>query len=485
MTAEGSLAASFIPIFTGYLRNRTREDAWDFAQKIFWDMAVVLGVLVVVGVVFSRQIIGVFTIFSGNPGHWDLAVALNRVIFPSIFFLGLAAVASAILNSFHVFAIPAATSIFFNLSFIAFSFPFLYRPVLRFVSGNLQTPAMALGIGILIGTALQLAVQIPSLVKRGMKFPVSVSVSDPGVKQFGRLMGPSFFGMGVYQINLFVDTLFATSSRMPTGSIMSLYVADRVMQLVLGSYAIAMSTAILPTMSHQLAAGKLDEMKHTFGFALRIVSFITIPAAVGLVLLRSPIILVLFQHGRFVAESTALTANALLYYSLGLPAFAAIKLITPMYYSAQDTATPARVGAYALGVNVVLNAAFLLFAFRYLSNGSPALASSLAAYFDFALLFFFFRKRYGSLGFRGVAASLGKMGLCAVAMAAITYASLHAANFEGARHVLAQAAMLAGTIAASVAVYLGLAWLLRCEELFEFLLLVRRADPAAAAESKL
>jgi putative peptidoglycan lipid II flippase len=203
---------------------------------------------------------------------------------------------------------------------------------------------------------------------------------------------------------------------------MSLYVADRVMQLVLGSYAIAMSTAILPTMSHQLAAGKLDEMKHTFGFALRIVSFITIPAAVGLVLLRSPIILVLFQHGRFVAESTALTANALLYYSLGLPAFAAIKLITPMYYSAQDTATPARVGAYALGVNVVLNAAFLLFAFRYLSNGSPALASSLAAYFDFALLFFFFRKRYGSLGFRGVAASLGKMGLCAVAMAAITYA---------------------------------------------------------------
>jgi putative peptidoglycan lipid II flippase len=485
MTAEGSLAASFIPIFTGYLRNRTREDAWDFAQKIFWDMAVVLGVLVVLGVVFSRQIIGVFTIFSGNPGHWDLAVALNRVIFPSIFFLGLAAVASAILNSFHVFAIPAATSIFFNLSFIAFSFPFLYRPVLRFVSGNLQTPAMALGIGILIGTALQLGVQIPSLVKRGMKFPVSLSVSDPGVKQFGRLMGPSFFGMGVYQINLFVDTLFATSSRMPTGSIMSLYVADRVMQLVLGSYAIAMSTAILPTMSHQLAAGKLGEMKHTFGFALRIVSFITIPAAVGLVLLRSPIILVLFQHGRFVAESTSLTANALLYYSLGLPAFAAIKLITPMYYSAQDTATPARVGAYALGVNVVLNAAFLLFAFRYLSNGSPALASSLAAYFDFALLFFFFRKRYGSLGFRGVAASLGKMGLCAVAMAAITYAALHAVNFEGVRHVLAQAAMLAGTIAASVAVYLGLAWLLRCEELFEFLLLVRRADPAAAAESKL
>jgi len=484
MTAEGSLAASFIPIFTGYLRNRTRGEAWDFAQKIFWDMAVLLAGVALLGVVFSRQIIALFTVFSGNLAHWELAVSLNRIIFPSIFFLGLAAVASAALNSFHVFAIPAAAPIVFNLSCIALSFPFVYRPLLRLLSGNLQTPAVALGIGILVGTALQLAMQLPALAKRGMKFPVSVSVSDPGVRQFGRLMGPSFFGMGVYQINLFVDTLFATSSRMPTGSIMSLYVADRVMQLVLGSYAIAMSTAILPTMSHQLAAGKLEEMKHTFGFALRIVSFLTIPAAVGLVLLRSPIILVLFQHGRFVAESTSLTANALLYYSLGLPAFAAIKLITPMYYSAQDTATPARVGAYALGANVLLNALFLLFAFRYLANGSPALASSLAAYFNFALLFLFFRKRYGPLGFRGVANSLVKMAICAGTMAAFTYAALHAANFAAIPHLAARAGMLAGTILVSVGVYLGLAWLLRCEELSEFVLLVRRSEPAVAGEAE-
>ncbi len=482
MTAEGSLGASFIPVFSGYLRRRSQREAWDFAQKIFWDMAALLAVLVLAGIVFSRQMVFLFTMFSGDMTHWGLAVSLNRIIFPSIFFIGLAAVASAILNSFHVFAIPAATSVFFNLSFIAFSFPIIYRPALRFVSANLRIPAVALGIGIVVGAVLQLAIQIPELVKRGMKFPVSVSVSDPGVRRFGRLMVPSFFGMGVYQINLLVDTLFATSSRMPSGSIMSLYVADRVMQLVLGSYAIAMSTAILPTMSHQLAAGKLGEMKHTFAFALRIVSFITIPAAVGLFLLRKPIILVLFQHGRFVAESTALTANALLYYSLGLPAFAAIKLITPMYYSAQDTGTPARVGAYALGVNVLLNAAFLLFAFRYLSNGSPALASSLAAYFNFALLFLFFRKRYGRLGFRGVVNSLIKMSICAAAMAGMSYAALHIAKFTEIRHVLVQAGVLAGIIVSSVSVYLGLAWLLRCEELSEFLLLLRRSEPVAAAE---
>jgi putative peptidoglycan lipid II flippase len=480
MTSEGSLAASFVPLFTGYLRNRPRQDAWDFAQKVFWDVAVLLGVIALLGIIFSRQIIYLFTVLGGGRTQWDLAVSLNRIIFPSILFLGLAAVAAAILNSFHVFAIPAATSIFFNLTFIAFSFAIVYRPVLRLVPENLRTPAVALGIGILAGALIQLAVQIPALIGRGMKFPFAASVTDPGVRQFGRLMIPSFFGMGVYQINLFVDTLFATSSRMPLGSITSLYVADRVMQLVLGIYAIAMSTVLLPTMSHQLASGKLDEMKHTFGFALRIVSFITIPAAVGLILLRRPIIQVLFQHGRFVAESTSLTTNALLYYSLGLPAFAAIKLITPMYYSAQDTMTPARIGACALGANILLNAAFLVFAFRYLSNGSPALASSLAAYFNFLLLFLFFRKRYGRLGARGLAVSLGKMGVCAASMAVASYAALRVSSFGAVRHVFMQAGLLVAMIAASMAVYFGLAWLLRCEELSEFLLLVRRNAPDAS-----
>lgn len=480
MTAEGSLGASFIPLFIGYLRNRTRAEAWAFAQKVFWDMAALLALAAVLGIVFSRQIIYALTIFGGNRMQWHLAIYLNRIIFPSILFIGLAAVAAAILNSFQVFGLPAATSIFFNLTLIAFSFGAVYRPILHVVPAGFRIPVVALGIGVLGGSIVQLAVQIPALVRRGMKFAVSLSATDPGVRKFGRLMGPSFFGMGVYQINLFVDTIFATSSRMPSGSITSLYIADRVMQLVLGSYAIAMSTAILPAMAHQLAAGKLQEMKQTFGFALRFVSFITIPAAVGLILLRRPIIQVLFQHGRFAADSTSLTANALLYYSLGLPAFGAIKLITPMYYSAQDTLTPARAGAYALAANIVLNAVFLLFAFRYLSNGSPALASSLAAYFNFILLFVLFRQRYGRLGARGLMASLTKMAVCTAGMGAISYEILHFSNFPAIQHMLAQEGLLAGIIVASMSVYFGLAWLLRCEELSEFFLLIRRAEHGMA-----
>ena len=270
---------------------------------------------------------------------------------------------------------------------------------------------------------------------------------------------------------------------MPPGSVMSLYVAERVMQLALGIFAMAMSTAILPTMSHQAAAKDFGEMKRTFGFSLRIVSFIAIPAAVGLILLRQPIVQVLFQHGKFVAESTALTARALFYYSLGLPAFAAIKLITPMYYSMHDTMTPARVGAYALGMNVVLNAAFLIFFLRYLSNGSPALASSLAAYFNFLMLFAIFRKRHGRLGARGLAASLGKMGACAAAMAAACYWGAEGVGVFGERsHFLAQAGLLMAIIVASIGIYFGLAWVLRCEELGEVFILLRRAERGAGGE---
>jgi putative peptidoglycan lipid II flippase len=481
MTGEGALGASLIPVFSGYIRNRSAADTWAFARKLFWDLALFLAIVAVLGVVFSRQVILAFTILSGNHAQWGLAVYLNRIIFPAVIFIGLAGVTAALLNSFHIFGLPAATPIFFNLTMIMFSFGLIYRPLISWklmdwVPPAYRTPAIALAAAVVIGSAIQLAIQIPALIHRGMDFAPAVSLTDPGVRTVGKLMGPAFFGTGVYQINMVIDMIFGASSRMPSGTVTSLYVADRVMQLVLGSYAIAMSTALLPTMSQQIAAGKWGEMKRTFGFSLRIVSFITIPAAVGLVLLRRPIVQVLFQHGQFLAASTALTARALFCYSLGLPAFAAIKLITPMYYSVQDTWTPARVGLWALLMNVALNSLFLLLFFRTLSNGSPALASSLAAYFNFGMLFVLFRKRHGRLGARGLIGSFAKMAACAAAMGAIAYGALALSRFSEARHLFAQAGLLAAMITVSVGVYFGLAWILRCEELPEVFLLLRRRE---------
>ena len=479
VSGDGALGAAFIPVFTGYLRDKPRSEAWELAQKVFWDMAALLGVLAVLGVIFSQQLVRLCTILSHNPTQWDLAVFLNRIVIPAMFFMALAGIAAAVLHSFRIFALPASAPIFFNLVMILFTFGIVYRPIMRMAPPRFQTPAVAIALSFLLGGVVQFVIQIPALARLGMQFRPEISFSDPGVQKVGRLMGPSVLGVGIYQINFFVDKIFSTSSRLPSGSVMSLYVAERVMQLALGIFAVAMSTAILPTMSQQAAAKDFGEMKRTFGFSLRVVSFIAIPAAVGLILLRQPIVQVLFQHGKFVAESTALTARALFYYSLGLPAFAAIKLITPMYYSMHDTMTPAKVGAYALALNILFNSVFLVFFLRYLSNGSPALASSLAAYFNFVLLFAIFRKRHGRLGARGLVASLSKMAACALAMGAVCYGALVISGFATASDFLRQAASLIGIIIVSSGVYFGLAWLLRCEELGEFFLLLRRAESAA------
>jgi len=478
VTGGGALGASFIPVFTGYLREKPRDEALRFAQKVFWDVAVILAVVAIAGAIFSKQVVSIFTLLGHGAIRWDLAIYLNRIIFPCVLFIGLAALVSAALNSFHVFGLPAATSVVFNLVFIVFSMGWAYRLIVPHAQAGFRTPAVALACGVLAGAVAQFAMQVPALARRGMKFSPAVSFSDPGVRKIGRLMGPSLFGMGVYQINFFMDTIFATSPRMPQGSVASLYVGDRMMELVLGTYATAISTVLLPMMSHQAAAGEYEGMKKAFGFSLRVVSFITIPAALGLMVLRRPVIETLFQHGAFSAESVTLTARGLFYYALGLPAFAAIKLIAPLFYAVQDTATPAWVGAYALGANILFNSVFLLFFVGRLSNGGPALASSLAAAFNFALLFFLFRKRYGPVGARSMIAAFGKMLVCGAAMATVAWEGLRFWR-SGQHHVVAQAGLLAGMIVVSAAVYFGMAWVMRCEELGEMRLLVKGSGKEA------
>ena len=282
-----------------------------------------------------------------------------------------------------------------------------------------------------------------------------------------RLMVPGFIGIGIAQINLLVDTIFANAKVMPEGSLVSLYVADRVTELVLGGYAIAVATAILPMMSHQASAGDYEGMKKTFIFSLRIVSFITIPAAVGLVILREPIVQVLFQHGLFVAESTRLTARALLYYSMGLPAFAAVKLIVPAFYSTQDTRTPVRVAVFSMLANVLLNVIFLFYFFAKLKNGGPALASALAGYFNVFTLFVIFRLRFGRLGTSEIAASLAKIAVCAGAMGVVCWGALRYSQFDSIEHFLPRLLVFIALIGGATLTYLGLAWALRCAEIGE------------------
>ena len=452
------MTASFIPVFTDYMRNRTREETWEFANRLFWTFCVILSALAVLGVVFSPLFVRFFSMFGKNQIQLE-AIYLNRLMFPYILFIGMAALAMAILNCFHIFGMPAATPILLNISFIIFSTAIVWK--------HFSSPAAALAVGILVGGIFQFFLQVPQLVKRGMSFNFAISFTDPGVRRVARLMIPGFVGIGIAQINLLVDTIFANAKMMPEGSLVSLYVADRVTELVLGGYAIAVATTILPMMSHQASAGDFEGMKKTFLFALRIVSFITIPAAVGLVILREPIVQVLFQHGRFVAESTRLTARALLYYSIGLPAFAAVKLIVPAFYSTQDTRTPVRVAVITMLANVLLNVVFLSYFFAKLKNGGPALASALAGYLNVFTLFVIFRLRFGRLGTRDIAVSLAKIAVCASAMGVICWGALRYSRFDSIEHFLPRLLVFIALIGGATLTYLGIAWALRCGELSE------------------
>jgi putative peptidoglycan lipid II flippase len=458
LVGEGSMTASFIPVFTDYMRNRTREETWAFANRLFWTFCVILTALTVLGVIFSPLFVRFFSMFGKNQVQLE-AMYLNRLMFPYILFIGMAAMAMAILNCFHIFGLPAATPILLNISFIIFSVAVVWK--------HFSSPAAALAVGVLVGGIFQFFLQVPQLVRRGMNFQFSVSFTDPGVRRVARLMVPGFVGIGIAQINLLVDTIFANAKVMPEGSLVSLYVADRVTELVLGGYAIAVATAILPMMSHQASAGDYEGMKKTFLFSLRIVSFITIPAAIGLVILREPIVQILFQHGLFVAESTRLTARALLYYSMGLPAFAAVKLIVPAFYSTQDTRTPVRVAMVSMLANILLNLVFLFYFFAKLKNGGPALASALAGYLNVLILFIVFRLRFGQLGTRDIAASLAKIAICASAMGVVCWGALRYSQFDSIEHFLPRLLVFIALIGGAALTYLGLAWALRCDEISE------------------
>jgi putative peptidoglycan lipid II flippase len=466
LVAEGSMTASFIPVFTTYMREKSPEEVWAFANRLFWTLAMVVAVITVLGMVFSPAVVHTFTLSSGNGASWDEAIKLNRIIFPYLFFVALAALAMGILNCFNIFGLPAASSVFLNLAIIVFSIGAVWK--------YFKDPAVSLAVGVLVGGALQFLIQVPSLVRKGMRFDFGISFSHPGIRNVARLMIPRFFGIGIGQVNLFVDTYFSTAARMPSGSLAALYVSDRVMELVLGGYAIAVATAILPMMSHQAAANDFEALKKTLTFAVRIVAFITVPAALGLMILREPIIRVLFQHGQFVAESTRLTARALLYYAIGLPALASVKLIVPAFYSARDTKTPVIVAGISLTINIVLNIVFLEYFFKRVQNGGPALATAIACYFDFFALFIIFRLRYGAMGTFQMLRSFWKIFLCAGIMGVACWFGNKYTAFTMHSRFGVQLLVFTGLILGATALYLFLAWAFHCREVHEVYGIARR-----------
>jgi putative peptidoglycan lipid II flippase len=402
LLAEGSLTVSFVPVFTEYLKNRTREEALELADIAFTTLSILLVVVSLAGVLLSPLIVTIMAPgFVKTPAQYDLAVFLTRMMFPYILLISLVALCMGILNSLRHFAAPALSPVVLNLAMI------LAALTLR---GFFREPITALAVGVMAGGVLQLAMQWPFLVRMGVRLKPNFRFRHPGVRRIGLLMLPASFGAAIYQINIFIGTILA--SFLPTGSISYLYYADRIVELPLGVFAIAVGTATLPSFSEQVAQGRFEELKKTISFSLRIILFITIPATVALIALRVPIISVLFQRGAFGVQSTLLTSQALLCYAVGLWAFSVIRIIVSAFYSLQDTRSPMKAAIVALIVNAVFSVALMF----PLKHGGLALATSIASAVNVGMLWVILKRRIGELLDREFYRSVGRTAVASLVM---------------------------------------------------------------------
>jgi len=382
LIGEGSLTVSFVPVFTDYLDNKSKEEALELANVAFTLLSSLLVVISILGVLFSPLIVSLIAPgFISDPNQFSLAVFLNRLMFPYIFFMSLLALCMGVLNSFRHFAAPALSPVFLNISIIVAALT---------LRNFFAEPVTALAIGVMIGGLLQLAMQWPFLAKYGLKIKFRFNLNHPGIRQIAVLMMPAVFGAAIYQINVFIGTILA--SLLPKGAVSYLYYADRIMELPLGVFAIAIGTATLPSLSMLATKGNYDELKSTMSFSLRLLLFVTIPAMVALLALSLPIISVLFQRGAFDAQAAILTAQALFCYALGLWAFSVIRVIIAAFYSLQDSKWPMKAAIITLIVNVV---ASIILMFPLKHNGL-ALANSLSSMVNVAVLGIVLRKKIGA-----------------------------------------------------------------------------------------
>jgi putative peptidoglycan lipid II flippase len=447
--AEGSLSSAFIPVFTEYIVKQGQTEAFNLARSAFRLLGCVLIIAAICGVLLSPWIVRM--IAPGFPADkLSLTITLTRLMFPYIFFIGLVALCMGILNVLGHFAAPAFAPVLLNLSIIGSVF---------FISPSLTSPVIGLAVGVLIGGFLQLALQLPVLIKAGFYFWEEAKMIHPGLKRVGTLIPPVILGGAVYQINILVGTLLG--SLLDQGSVTYLYFADRLVQFPLGVFAIAMATAILPSLSRQAATGDLGTLKDTFGQALRLIFFITIPATIGLIILREPIVALLFQRGEFDAQATRLTAQALLYYSVGLCAFSAVRIVAATFFALQDTRTPVRMACVSIFANIVLGVVLM----KPLAHGGLALATSLASMLNLGLLLGALRTRLGSLGWKSIAQSVCRSLLCSVVMGIAVHMAASFMITDKNSTLSGLIAGIAGSIAVGLCIYGAGSYMIKSPEL--------------------
>jgi putative peptidoglycan lipid II flippase len=454
LLGEGSLSIAFVPVYTDCLNRQGRDEADRLAVSALRSLFIVLVMISAVGILLAPALVHLLAYgFTDDPEKYALCIKLTRIMLPYAVFVGMVALCMGVLNVMGHFAAPALAPCLLNLAMIGMVMLFSWY------SPSPATRAVGLSIGVVLGGVLQLGLQVPFLIQKGLYLWRAVPLWHPAMKEILWMMGPAMFGAAVYQINSLVGCLLG--SLLYQGSISYLYYADRLVQFPLGVFAIAMATAVLPTLSRQAASGQQQALRDTFSHSLRLVFFITLPSMVGLIVLREPIVALLFQRGAFDAQTTRLTAGALLYYGIGLWAFSGVRIMTYTFYALKDTRTPVKVAFASIAGNMVLGVALM----QPMQHNGLALALSLASMLHLALLSAALRKKVGALGWRVLAQSAARSGLCALIMGGAVWAMARQFMPAGSKHTLVVLGGLLLCIVAGVVVYGALAYLLKAPEL--------------------
>ncbi len=416
--AEGALSSAFVPIFTKYLATKGKEEAQRLYNLVATALILIVGLICLLGIISSPQLVEAFaSSFHEIPGKFELAVKLTRIMFPFLLLVALAAQAMGVLNACNLFGIPALSSVCFNVGSVIFGI------LIGRVFGI--APILGMAWGVVIGGALQLLSQVPSLIRLGFTFSPALDFSHPGLRNVLKLMAPAILGNASVQINVFINTNFATGLTDAAGHVINgpttwLNNAFRFMQLPLGLFGVAIASATLPSISRSAASGDMAEFRHTIRHSLALVMLLTVPSATGLAVLGHSMIAVVYQRGEFHLLDTQQTALALSCYAIGLTGYSAVKILAPAFYALNDAKTPMIVSIISILIN--FGTAFSMIHFFHMGTAGLALATSIVALVNFMILLIFLRGRIGGVEggelarsfFKILAASAGLAGVCAL-----------------------------------------------------------------------
>ena len=407
---EGAMASAFIPLFAEEIHTKDLDSAYNSANIVLTLLAALLSALAVI-IATACLFLALFVFDSEK---WQLSLILTSVMIPYCIFICLTAVCGAMLNTLRHFARPALAPIFLNIAIIAAAWIGAWT-----IGKTNDKLVYFVAFGVLIGGVIQLFFQIPVLKNKGFKFKFIWNLAHPFVKKISLIMAPAVLGAGITQINVMVDGLLALFVNDRGVSV--LFYANRLTELPLGIFGVALATAVLPALSFMAAKDDKKGFIVTIAFALRHVSFIIIPAAVGLMLMSEPIVKLLFQRGEFSAESTLYVVKALKLYAPGLLAFALLKIIVPSFYALKDTKTPVKIGLTVLVLNVILN----LILMQFMAERGLALSTTICAYINVLFLLIILRKKMGPLGMKRIIISILRICIATAIMGIVVVFALN------------------------------------------------------------